>query len=232
MTLNTTTYDYATHNTGSARPGAKALMSWFMNHGDFLGRTNLGIFNPKRLDGGGWSIHAEGRACDFGHPRGSSWATMFAQELVECSQELGVQCVIHDRKIWSSQHPHSGFRSYSGSDPHDTHMHVELTRRAGESLTLAAIAAILTTGEIGQTEDIMAQLPTLQLGSTGYHVKVHQRLLAMNNYILEADGDFGPLTDRATRAYQETHSVPGSVTSNGKGDGIVGSNTWRSTLRV
>jgi hypothetical protein len=60
-------------------------------------------------------------------------------------------------------------------------------------------------------------LPTLRRGSKGPDVVILQRELS-----IAADGDFGPATERAVRAYQSAHGL--------SADGVVGPQTWGSLL--
>lgn len=60
--------------------------------------------------------------------------------------------------------------------------------------------------------------PTLRLGNKGRHVADLQRLLGGRGHRLLADGDFGPRTDNAVRAYQTGARLAP--------DGIVGPKTW------
>jgi peptidoglycan hydrolase-like protein with peptidoglycan-binding domain len=62
----------------------------------------------------------------------------------------------------------------------------------------------------------------IQQGSRGDAVITLQRLLNKHGYGLGVDGDFGPETDRAVRAYQFAHSL--------HVDGQVGKDTWGSLL--
>ena len=59
---------------------------------------------------------------------------------------------------------------------------------------------------------------TIQKGSKGDETKKWQEFLNTQGYSLSVDGDFGDLTDQATRDYQQKNGL--TV------DGIVGQNTW------
>lgn len=105
---------------------------------------NDGIFNCRDQRGSTlWSVHAEGRAFDWGCKAGAVWARAAADFLVAHSAQLGIQCVIYDRRIWSGAHPDSGWRAYHGVDAHTTHLHVELSWAAALHLTQAKAAAVL-----------------------------------------------------------------------------------------
>src|SRR3712207_9463030 len=87
--------------------------------------TNLGIYIRRPVSGGVvLSPPAEGRAADLGTPVGNNWSWGVMDRFRLNSQELGLQCVIHNRRIWSSIA--ADWRPYSGSSPHTDHGHVEL----------------------------------------------------------------------------------------------------------
>lgn len=78
----------------------------------------------------------------------------------------------------------------------------------------------------GQQEDsdLVANLPTLQRGSTGQAVKNLQGLLKAANRPLEIDGDFQGITEAQLEAWQRDANVPGGA------DGVCGTNSWRWLL--
>lgn len=135
-------YDAAVDVAQGPAPGARALMDYCIHH--YPPGTNLGIFNNRAIRGKkATSMHATGRAIDVGFPGSEGHAHpqghVLAQWLVGHHQQLGVQCVIFARKIWSSQKP--AWRAYTGTEGHWTHVHAELNRAAGRGLTVALINA-------------------------------------------------------------------------------------------
>jgi hypothetical protein len=117
--------------TGGPTPGAKALVEWWLNHHATQGARNDGIYNCRHIAGTGTpSLHGEGRAADLGTPPLAAFATTTAEQLKTNSKQLGIQCVIWDRRIWSGAKPNAGWRRYNGADPHNRHLHVELARAA------------------------------------------------------------------------------------------------------
>lgn len=76
------------------------------------------------------------------------------------------------------------------------------------------------TGESAGSANIK-QFPVLKLGSRGLEVTAWQNFLNINNYPCgNADGVFGKNTERAVRAWQESHGL--------EPDGIIGRATWAS----
>jgi hypothetical protein len=148
-------YEPARTCTGGPTPGAKALMAVYLGLYKQRGGTNLGIYNCRTVRGAfTTSLHGEGRACDFGiNPHGAPWGTELAERLRVHSAELGIQCVIWNRRIWSGAYPDAGFRAYSGTNPHLDHIHVELTRAAANTLTEQRAHQILT-GFKAQEDDL------------------------------------------------------------------------------
>lgn len=70
----------------------------------------------------------------------------------------------------------------------------------------------------------MAAAPTLKRGSEGPAVRRLQRSLTAAGFELRADGEFGPRTEAAVRAFQRAHRL--------EVDGIVGPRTWAALRRA
>jgi hypothetical protein len=236
--------------SGYATSGAKALMSWYLGAYADDGAANLGIYVCKSIAGTATtSLHGEGRACDLGSTpyRHLPFMDDVMDALVAHSKELGIQCVIHDDKIWSSSYPYAGWRNYSGSDPHRGHGHAELTPWAAVNLTVPLINRVLgttvvrptppppkpTTPPVDWTRRLIMALPELKegIGRKGAHnedVQTMQQLLQARGYRAGqgaggADGIFGPGTERDLIAFQKAVKI--------KADGICGKLTWAHLLR-
>jgi hypothetical protein len=138
-------YQAAKSCTNGPQPGNKALMSWFLGAYGGRGGKNLGIFNCRTVRGGTTtSLHGEGRADDLGiNPHGAAWGWEVANALRAHSAELGVQCLIYARKIWSGSYPDAGWRDYTGLADHFDHIHVELTWDAARTLSVPRINEVL-----------------------------------------------------------------------------------------
>lgn len=74
------------------------------------------------------SVHAEGRAIRLTTGELPDWAAVLAEFFYKYSKDLGVQCVIWNRKIWSCSHADENWRPYTGFNPHTKIIHVELTK--------------------------------------------------------------------------------------------------------
>lgn len=216
MGLYRGTYYSASGCTGSARPGAKALMSWYLGAYGNRGAANLGIYVCKRL-GSGYSIHAEGRAGDLGTaPYGgvdSTWGWALANALRANSQELGVQLIILGRKVWSCRYPTSGWRDYGGE--YHGHAHVELTPDAAKGLTVDKIESVL--GGAGTGGGIF-MFPVE--GDSGYTVEFWQRVLKRTGEELPKYGTDGGFGDETTAAVNSSRKKlgwdpvnPGKITA-------------------
>jgi hypothetical protein len=220
-------YEPARSCTGSATTGARALMAWFLGAYSAQGGRNLGIYNCRSVAGTSTtSLHGEGRATDLGVPVGAGWAQTLADRLVAHSAELGIQCVIYNRRIWSGSYPNAGWRTYTGSNPHTDHLHVELSWKTARTLTAERVQQVLGGNGGGQpAPPTPGARPTVRRGSSGPAVTEAQRIL--NAWYpslprLAVDGVFGPATEARVKYMQQRAGL--AV------DGIVGPATWRQLL--
>lgn len=244
MSLQVGGYVGAKRCTGYAQPGNKALMAWYLGAYGKQGAANLGIYVCKSIAGSNTtSLHGEGRADDLGSKPYKRLPFMqdLADALVANSRELGIQLVIHHRKIWSANYPHSGWRNYSGEN-HDGHIHAELTPASANTLTVTKINQILGTvvvrpnqpKPIDWTRRLIMALPELKPG-TGAKGKPNEDVQTMQNLLQArgfrshidasggADGRWGPSTTLDLKAFQKAAKI--------KPDGVCGKLTWAHLLR-
>lgn len=215
------TYYSASSCSGFARPGARALMSWYLGAHKSRAASNLGIYVCKRL-GSGYSIHGDGRACDLGtSPYGgvdSTWGWALANALRLNSAELGIQLIILGNRVWSCRYPDSGWRAYSGA--WHGHAHVELTPSAARSLTVTKLQSTLS-GSSSTPSTSLVPTPPLRENDTGPRVGHLQR--SLNEALglkLAVDDDFGPATKAGVIALQRTAGITQ--------DGIYGTDSARA----
>lgn len=215
--------------------GAKALMAYVLEN--FPEASNWGIYNCRTVRGGSTtSPHGEGRACDFGMPmtssgRGSAAGKRLVDALGRAGKDLGIQAIIYDRTIWSAKSP--GGRRYNGASPHYDHVHVEMTRSAARSVTLATVRRVMGDGSGSsgsKYEDYKKGVPagSRTIGmfetrprSAGDDVKELQRILNAwypQKARLKRDGYFGPKTKARVEYMQRRANI--AV------DGICGPVTW------
>lgn len=92
----------------------------------------------------------------------------------------------------------------------------------GTGMAQASTVASATSATAAVSTATSLQWPLLRRGSTGEPVRSLQYLLRAHGSGISVDGDFGPATEGAVRAFQ---SRAGLVV-----DGLVGSQTWSALL--
>jgi len=89
----------------------------------------VGGYNNRKTKKGGPSAHAEGRAADIYVDASNGFLKSFGDALftkiTAHADELGVDHVIWNHQIWSTEKP--TVRSWD-DDPHEDHMHLAFTR--------------------------------------------------------------------------------------------------------
>jgi len=161
-------------------------------------------------------------AMDLTHdPRGGFDSYQFADMLISPGhRDPRIKYVISNRRIAGDEAyaRRNGatpwvWAPYHGKNPHDHHVHVSVNAENGDdpgpwNIGLAPPAP---------DAPVVQPKPTVRLGSKGENVRYLQTLLG-----LKTDGDFGPLTEAAVKAFQKAHGlVP---------DGVVGRHTWDTLI--
>lgn len=230
MTINTGAYVGAKSCTSGPQPGAWGAMDYFLSAYKSKGGVNTGIYNCRSVRGGRTtSLHGEGRAADFGiRPYSAGYGTALAKALVAYSKELGIQCVIWNRGIWSSSYPHSGFRRYNGVASHTDHIHVEFTwarAKAGRAETAKHFAKVLGGVKPGDVKiggggsssptykTVSGSTPLVKLYHKGEPVKRIQKAVGV-----KVDSYYGPATVAAVKKWQKVNGLAA--------DGIFGDKSW------
>lgn len=114
--------------TSGPQPGARGFMSWYLAKYSKIGGQNSGIYNCRPVRGSTktTSLHGEGRGVDLGVKYARKEFAVLAELLRTHSKELGIQCIIYNRQIWSGGYKNTGWVKYSGVNPHTDHLHVEM----------------------------------------------------------------------------------------------------------
>lgn len=161
------------------------------------------------------------RALDITHDpaRGvDGWA--LASALI-ASRDPRIKYIISNRKIASGAAGPSPWkwRKYSGNNPHTFHMHLSVVADARADDMTEWRLRPLTAEEVPVQPP---QNPLLVHGSKGASVIRLQALLNKHGAKLKLDGDFGPKTLKAVRAFQAKNKL--------WVDGKVGPYTWGALL--
>jgi hypothetical protein len=156
------------------------------------------------------------RAIDITHdPKNGFDSYAFADMLLR-RQDKRLKYVISNRRIGSGPAgPQPGvWRKYTGSNPHDHHVHISAVAGTGGDST-AAWSIDMVPGAMPPAFLMAPAAPvTLRKGSTGAAVRDLQERLG-----LTVDGIFGDGTEHAVKAAQ----IKAKIVA----DGIVGPQTWK-----
>lgn len=182
--------------------------------GDAAHASRASDHNPYIKDSRGVGVV---RARDFTHdPKNGFDSYRFARTLILAPDER-IRYVISNGEIWNPSVVNK-WRPYSGKNPHDHHAHVSVVERP-QSLYDDKSDWKWEAKPVDMAGDRpikpVPDDPVLRRGSKGEAVRELQNLLG-----IKVDGDFGPATERAVKAFQ---------TSRGLGsDGIAGFYTWKA----
>lgn len=176
--------------------------------GDAAHASRSSDHNPWVRDGGVGVV----TAIDITHdPRSGCDSYALAEALLK-SRDRRIKYIISNRKIASgSDGPQPWvWRKYTGTNPHDHHVHISVKASKAHYDDTARWAL-----DVRSQPDptFVAPRPTLRRGSKGDEVRRLQSLL-----VITVDSDFGPLTERAVRDFQAGKKLVV--------DGIVGPMSW------
>jgi len=206
----------ATRCSDSATLGGQALMRFIIERYGSKGAANWGIYNCRTVRGGSTtSLHGEGRALDVGFPLGDPDGDELLRRLLRVPGRLGIQAIIYERRIYSGLSPEG--RPYTGVAPHFDHLHIELTREAGQKLTYETVKRVL------HRQPRRAGSRTLRNGDSGADVRWLQGKLR-----IETDAEFGPVTEAAVEGFEELAKERFKGKLAIKADGVVGKSCWKA----
>jgi peptidoglycan hydrolase-like protein with peptidoglycan-binding domain len=162
------------------------------------------------------------QAQDITHdPKGGFDSYKFA-EFLRTHKDKRIKYVISNRKIFSGNAGPQpwAWRSYSGKNPHDAHVHVSVADSAALYDDKSEWDIPFTTG-LPDLDAPDITLPVLKKGSKGSYVGILQITLGFVGK--EVDCDFGSVTDSALRQFQRSNKLDV--------DGICGVYSWRELMR-
>lgn len=211
---------------------------------DRYGGQSLGCFNVRDIKGTSVpSTHSWGAARDWRYADPGPGRRVAEREiipfLINNSAELGIQA-IHDylkSRIWRASWVSNTSDGWQDIKPDPakgmgaswaTYIHIEVNQRQwadGRSVE----------EKVGETPEPPKPQPfapkhgkfgdypyrkksVLRLGSQGDEVRYVQGVMDKDRIQTSVDGDYGRLTDRSVRRFQQRHKL--------KVDGIVGPSTW------
>jgi len=127
-----------------AKPGTTAFANLLLR--TYRSSRSLGIVRSCGV--GGTSEHKEGRAFDWGvsihNERDRRAVRSLMRWLLQrdrygnryaMARRLGIQYMIWNRRIWGSYSASSGWRRYTGSNPHTDHVHFSLSWKGARKKT-------------------------------------------------------------------------------------------------
>lgn len=143
------------------------------------------------------------------------------------ARRFGIMYIIWNRRIWGTYAPERGWAAYHGAEPHTDHIHFSFSWDGAYQRTSWWTGKALTTIDYGPSSPSPTtgpQAPSsvysiLIEGASGADVALAQKVLGTT-----VDGDFGPQTEAALRAWQTAHGVP--VT------GVLDAATWAAMVRL
>ena len=165
------------------------------------------------------------KAIDISHdPKVGFNSYKFAREVLAVNKDPRIKYVISNRQIMSGSgqsNPAWKWRSYSGSNPHDQHVHISVKPEA-------KYYDDVSEWDFGREQQPNPELPDnpwigkrlLVRGSVNDDVKLLQEKLGLK----PADGIFGKLTEAAVKTFQARNGL--------EADGKVGVYTWKALYTV
>lgn len=151
-------------------------------------------------------------ALDITHDPKHGVDTYHIADLMKDIRDPRIDYVISNRRIFSSTVDPWTWRPYTGTNPHNKHMHVSVKKDQKHYDDVGAWNLGGVNPSVPDMPEVVA-VPILKRGDHGPDVQKLQGLLN-----LPTDGIFGPKTEAAVRAFQKANKL--------EVDGQVGSYTW------
>jgi len=176
--------------------------------GDESHQTRDSDHNPWVRDAGVGVV----TAMDITHDPAHGLDSEQLAEALRQARDPRIKYIISNRKIASSEISPWEWRPYSGTNPHNHHVHISVKsdKPHYDSITAWRLDGVAPPAPGGA---VASNRPTLRLGATGDAVRDAQQLLGV-----EVDGEFGSDTEEAVRMAQTAAGI--TV------DGVIGPQTW------
>ena len=207
----------------NAKPGVTAFAQLMVGH---YGVGSAAAWNITRACNSGITEHSEGRAWDWMLNAANPQQKAIADSVVAwlsapdaqgrpgaMARRFGINYIIWNKKMWRAYAPERGWAAYTGSSPHTDHIHFTFTWDGAYRRTSWWTGRAVTTIDPGPKPALptptsnpttpSAVYTLLVQGSTGADVALAQRVIGV-----PADGQFGPVTLAALKAWQAANRVP------------------------
>lgn len=152
-------------------------------------------------------------AIDITHDPQHGFNSYDFAEYLRTVKDPRIKYIISNRRIASSEVSPWQWRKYSGTNPHDHHVHISVMPREGLYDDRHPWDLDGFGFKPNKSAPPVPQVTVLAKGTKGAAVEELQRLLKV-----EVDGHFGPRTEEAVRFFQKANGL--------ELDGVVGLYTW------
>lgn len=204
---------------------AEVNAKWPSRSKDSDGSIGDAAHQSRASDHNPWIRDPEGvRICsaiDLTHDPKNGFDSYAFAEWLRTKRDPRIKYVISNRRIFSSETSPWQWRRYSGSNPHDHHVHISVQdEKARYDDVRSWNVAPLTFQVIEPAEHPKPQPRTLRRGDNGDDVKMLQIRLQNKGFKLNAIGTFDERTKYVVERWQQINGL--------HADGVVGPQTWKS----
>lgn len=221
----------------------RTLPTWFL--GDAAHRRESSGHNPDDTPGVTAELSdsdstPEIRAGDFRLPLNAAFTpeqlVQLLVKLCRSGQITWIYYIIYNRRIWSSSHGWTT-RAYTGSNPHDKHIHVsgKSDSASEKSTKRVGLAVLIKPKPTAPKPQPSSKPPAVPYHANGSRVNSKEKnnvgsdVALLQRFIGEkqcgpADGRFASRTEAGVKWYQRQRGL--------KADGIAGPKTWSPVLHA